>query len=70
MASDTGVMNKWKVQDRVKRVNNVGCSGVVKEIKIDVMGAADSKDKGIMIGVLWDNGTLSFIAPHCLELSK
>lgn len=61
---------KFKAQDRVKRANVPGCLGVVKEIKVDVMATPESREKGVMIGVLWDNGTLSYLAPHCLVEAK
>lgn len=61
--------NKFKVNDRVKRIKGVGCHGIVKELKTEVTAArADSKDKPVMITVQWDNGTFSYFTPESLEL--
>lgn len=62
---------KFKVNDRVKRTHVPGCNGTVKEIKVDVTAtSAEAKEKGLMIGVLWDNGTHSFMGQNAISLLK
>ena len=44
---------------------------IVKEVKIDVMATThEAKEKGVMVGVLWDNGATSFLAPDSLIAVK
>lgn len=62
---------KFKVNDRVKRINATGSIGSVKQVRAEVLqsAAADIKvrEKALMVSVLWDNGTLSVFAPDALE---
>ncbi len=61
---------KLKINDRVRRVDGLGCNGVVKDIRSEVTATTgDSKEKGILITVLWDNGTFSYFGPEGLELT-
>ncbi len=60
--------NKFKVSDRVKRVKGGGCFGTVKDVRAEIStNKSDTREKPIMIGVLWDNGTLSYFAPAALS---
>ena len=54
--------NPFKEGDRVIRVNTPGSQGTVKEIREETVQSGDSreKDRPAIIGVQWDNGTLSF----------
>lgn len=56
-----------QVSDRVQRVKDPGLQGMVKEIRTETTSKQDSKDKGQMIQVLWDNGTLSYFSPESLK---
>ena len=59
---------KVKVNDRVKRKGRDGSLGTVKNIKEEVIGTkGDAKDRGLLIEVQWDNGTLSYFDPESLE---
>ena len=57
-----------KVNDRVKRAGMERSSGVIKEIREEIVGTSgDTKDKAILVKVQWDNGTLSYFSPEALE---
>lgn len=54
--------------DRVKRNDNSGPLGTVKEIRVEVTASSqDADSKGKMYVVLWDNGTLSCFGAEGLE---
>ena len=60
---------KIKLNDRVKRINVVGCLGTVKEVKQEVTtNSQEAREKNLMINVQWDNGTLSYLSPEALEV--
>lgn len=60
--------NEFKESDRVKRKDGAGCEGMVKEIREELTSSVeDSDEKAVMIQVLWDNGTLSYMSPEALE---
>jgi hypothetical protein len=47
-----------------------GCQGTVKAIREETtMSPRESKEKTVMIHVLWDNGTLSYLGAEGLELA-
>lgn len=52
----------FKTGDRVVRTHLVGSQGTVKEIREESVLQGDSreKEKPLIIGVQWDNGTMSF----------
>jgi len=61
---------KFKIEERVRRANQTGCDGAVIEVRMELENAGlneDAREKGAMIGVKWDNGTVSFLAPDALE---
>lgn len=61
--------SELKVNDRVRRVSGEGCYGTVKDIRTEVTSTrSDPKEKGLLITVLWDNGTFSYFSPGSLEL--
>jgi hypothetical protein len=65
----------FKANDRVRRISKIGCSGTVKELRVEttVSQVDTSTDaeraKAVMVNVCWDNGTISYLAPEALELS-
>lgn len=62
-------IKKIKENDRVKRAAAAGCLGTVKEIKKEIAGSStDPTEKGLMVSVEWDNGTISYMAPEALEI--
>lgn len=61
--------NNIKLNDRVKRSSGSGCFGIVKELKTEVTAtSADAREKGLMVTVLWDDGSFSYFAPEALEI--
>jgi hypothetical protein len=73
---------RFKISDRVKRVssleNNVthGITqrltnlGTVKEIRAEISSSSKTEEileESLMIGVKWDNGTLSYLSPTSLQ---
>lgn len=62
--------SKYKVEDRVRRVGRPGCDGTIKEIRMELENSGlseEAREKALMIGVKWDNGTYSFFAPEALQ---
>jgi hypothetical protein len=46
-----------------------GCIGTVKTVREETtLSSRDTKEKTLMVHVLWDNGTLSFLGPDGLEV--
>jgi len=59
-----------KISDRVRRVDGQGTNGLVKTIRHDSLASASIRDeKGLLIGVQWDNGTYSYLTPESLRLA-
>lgn len=59
----------FKVGERVIRVHLPGSQGTVKEVREETIQQGDSRDKErpLIIGVQWDNGTLSYFGPAGLK---
>lgn len=63
--------NKLKVNDKVKRITGMKNVGVIKDIRSEVTATSqEAKDKGLLVQVQWDNGTLSYLGPEGLEVVK
>lgn len=61
---------KFKEEERVRRATQKGCDGTVIEVRTELESAGlseESRERGVMVGVKWDNGTISFLAPDALE---
>ena len=59
---------KFKVNDRVKRIKGSGTQGTVMELRYEIStDRADNKEKAPMVVVHWDSGTISYFAPEALE---
>jgi len=59
-----------KVNSRVKKKNVLGCLGVVKEMREEIVSSSgDTREKALIVKVSWDNGTESFFDPESLELA-
>ena len=57
----------FKIQDRVKRVEGEQSEGTVTMVRAETHGtAAERKERGVIIGVQWDNGTFSYFTPDAL----
>ena len=64
-------IKKFKEKERVRRANHTGCLGYVREIRFELENSglsAEARERGAMVGVIWDNGTFSYFAPEGLEL--
>jgi hypothetical protein len=62
-----GIKTKFHVNDKVRRANGSGCSGVVKEVRVEVTASSiEAKEKSVMFFVAWDNGTQSFFGQEGL----
>lgn len=62
---------KFKVNDRVKRATDFGSLGTVKDLKMEVsQSSAEVREKGLMIVVQWDNGTVSYHGTDSLVAAK
>ena len=53
-----------KVKDRVTRSDAIGSKGTVTSVRLDAISpTGDRRDRGVTIGVQWDNGTFSYFDP-------
>lgn len=58
-----------KEADVVRRIQGTPIRGVVTSIRNDSGGGASSRgERGVMIGVKWDNGSFSYFVPDSLEV--
>lgn len=58
----------FQVNDKVVKSKDSGLRGIVKEIRTETTSKQDSRDSNnIMIQVLWDNGTLSYMSPESIN---
>ena len=60
--------SKIKIGDRVTLAEKEGLRGLVKDVRAEVTAKGDQKDKGLLVSVLWDNGTLSYFSPEKLKV--
>jgi len=60
-------LNGISVDGKVVRADGTGVRGVVVSIREEIGTKAVSSESGIIIGVQWDNGTLSFFTPDALR---
>ena len=60
-----------KVNSRVKRKAGRGGFGIVKDVHSETVSARShvAGESELMVGVLWDTGTLSYLSPTALELA-
>ncbi len=60
----------FKAGDRVVRVHVPGSQGTVKEIREETVQSGDSRERErpVIIGVQWDNGTISYFGTAGLKL--
>jgi hypothetical protein len=57
------------VGSRVVRSDGSGCGGTVQDVRREITQSAETRDneKGLLVAVAWDNGTLSYFAPGALR---
>lgn len=56
------------VSDRVRRKDRFGSRGTIQEIRAEsTISSASEQNRGLLVSVLWDNGTLSYFSPESLE---
>jgi hypothetical protein len=47
-----------------------GCIGTVKALREETtLTSRESRERSLMVQVLWDNGTLSYLGPEGLEMA-
>lgn len=55
-------------EDMVTTYTTRGCMGTVKALREETtLAQKESRERSIMVQVLWDNGTLSYLGPEGLE---
>jgi hypothetical protein len=55
---------------RTTTTSSRGCIGTVKALREETTGgsmSSEARERSIMVQVLWDNGTVSFLGPEGLE---
>ena len=58
-----------EVNSRVRDIKGSRCLGVIKEIREEIVGTSgDTTDKAVLIKILWDNGTFSYISEDAIEV--
>jgi hypothetical protein len=61
--------NKLVVDARVKRSDGSSIRGTVVSVRFDTTGGnAEKSDRGVIVGVNWDNGPLSYFTPEGLQV--
>lgn len=58
------------VGDRVIRQTGEGCSGTIQTIRKETTAVGDPGEKALIVGVAWDNGTISYFSPAGLKPAK
>ena len=69
---DSVVKCKFKEKDRVRRLPHSASLGTVKEVRFVLENSGlseDARQKGAMIGIQWDSGTYSYLAPDAIEIA-
>ena len=67
----TGAQNLGDGEAQVTTVSTRGCIGTVKTLREETtLTSKESRERSLMVHVLWDNGTLSYLGPEGLELVK
>ena len=62
---------KFKENDRVRRIGSSACAGTVKGLRTELTATTvEAREKGLLVGVLWDNGTMSYFSPESLESAE
>lgn len=62
---DSNDLNGIVVSSLVIRADGEGCRGKVASISEDPIAKGD--ERGITVGVQWDNGTFSYLTPDALK---
>lgn len=68
---DSAFKCKFKEKDRVRRISGSSSYGTVKEVRFELENSGlteEARQKGAMIGVVWDSGTFSYFSPDALEI--
>jgi hypothetical protein len=57
-------------EDHVTTYQTRGCIGTVKTLREETtLAHKESRERSLMVHVLWDNGTLSYLGPEGLEMA-
>lgn len=68
LSSDLSAANHPDGEAEVTTVSTRGCVGTVKALREETtLTSRENKEISIMVQVLWDNGTLSYLGPEGLE---
>jgi hypothetical protein len=62
---DANNLNGISISSVVIRADGEGCRGQVTSISEDPVAKGD--ERGITVGVQWDNGTFSYFTPEALK---
>lgn len=58
-------------EDQITTYSTRGCVGTVKALREETtLAQKESREKSVMVQVLWDNGTLSYLGPEGLESAR
>ena len=58
----------FKEEDLVQRISGEGGFGTVKFVREEIQShSSTTRAAKYLINVLWDNGTLSYLAPEALQ---
>lgn len=67
----SGAQNFGDGEAQVTTVSTRGCIGTVKALREETtLTSKESRERSLMVHVLWDNGTLSYLGPEGLEIAK
>ena len=60
----------YGVGDRVVRAIGDGCIGTIQSVRKETTAVGDPGEKALIVGVVWDNGTISYFSPAGLKPAK
>ena len=67
----SGAQNHGDGEAQLTTISTRGCIGTVKALREETtLTSKESRERSIMVHVLWDNGTLSYLGPEGLEIAK
>jgi hypothetical protein len=57
-------------EDQITTYQARGCIGTVKTLREETtLAHKESRERSLMVHVMWDNGTLSYLGPEGLEMA-
>lgn len=62
--------NGFEIDARVMRADGTKIVGVITSVREDSQASSDRSERGVVLGVQWDNGTFSYFTPNQLIAAR